>query len=269
MGDRTRRIGDGRARSRSRLAAATWRPPASGLLHGELEVDVTEAEAWWRARPGLTETHVVGCALGLALAACPDANARVVLGRVRPRDGVDVSFAVADRGGRHLRAVCVRGVDGKPPRVLARELYAGARAIREGRDPQLGRAVAVADRLPWLLLRPGLSLVGFVTGGLGLGLRPLGVAAHPFGSALVTSVGMLGIERGLAPLLPFARLGLVLVVGSVAWQPRVVAGEVVPRRVLPLGATIDHRLVDGAQIAVLVAELRDAIERPWDRWPDA
>lgn len=268
MGDRTRRIGDGRASSRSRLAAATWRPPSSGLLHGELELDVTEAEAWWRARPGLTETHVVGSALGLALAACPDANARVVLGRVRHRAGVDVSFAVADRGGRHLRAVCVRDADRKAPRAVAREVYAGARAIRQGRDAQLGRAVAVADRLPWFLLRPGLSLVGFLAGGLGIGVRPLRVAPHPFGSALVTSVGMLGIERGLAPLLPFARLGLVVVVGAVDWRPRVVDGEVVPRRVLPLGATIDHRLVDGAQVAVLVEALRSAIERPWERWEE-
>jgi pyruvate dehydrogenase E2 component (dihydrolipoamide acetyltransferase) len=59
----------------------------------------------------------------------------------------------------------------------------------------------------------------------------------------------------------------VVTVGAVSWRPRVVDGEIVPRRAVEVGVTIDHRLVDGAQGARFGQVLRDAIERPWEVWP--
>lgn len=264
---RTSSFDSPRSESRNRLALAGWRAPRAGLAYGFLDVDLSEAEEWCR-EAGVTLPQLAGAALGRGLAAVPELNGRIVLGRVRPRPTVDVSFAVATGRGGHLTAVLIRDADRKHPRELARELLAAARTARRDDEHGLSRAVRVADRMPRLLLRPGLALAGWLTSGLGRPLRPLGLSAHPFGSALVSAVGTFGVDRALAPLLPFARVSCVLTVGLPTWQPRVVDGEIVPRRMAAIGVTVDHRLVDGAQGARFGEVVRSTIERPHEAWPD-
>ena len=258
-----------RTAARRRLAAATWSAPGDGLVHGFLDLDVTEAETWCAER-GVTLAHLVGCGLGRALAAVPDARSRVVAGRVLERPAADVSFTVAVQHGADLRAVCVRGIDGKHPRSVAAEVQGGARRILRGHDPQLGRAVALAGWLPGTLLRPAMAVAGFLANGLGLRLPGARIEAHAFGSALVTAVDVLGLARGLAPLLPVARVSTVACVGAPAarLQREPGTGRILDRRILEVGLTFDHRLVDGAQIGMLAQVLRPVVERPWEAWPE-
>jgi pyruvate dehydrogenase E2 component (dihydrolipoamide acetyltransferase) len=259
------RVGERRALRRRRVAAASWRAPSAGLIHGFLDLDVTDAEAWWQELPGVTATHVAGCAVAQAIAVCPDARGLVVAGRVRTRPTVDVSFVV-DRDGTDLSSVCVRDADTLDPPGLAAALTRPVRETRAGRDRQLGRATSIVGTAPSPLRRAFLFLAGLWTSGFGRALTPARLEAHPFGSVIVSSVGMLGLDTGLAPVLPYARNAGTVVVGEVTWQPRVIGMEVVPRRLLRLGVTLDHRLVDGAQAALLARVVRSAVERPWQTW---
>lgn len=259
------RVGDRRSRRRRRVAVASWRAPSTGVIHGFLDLDVTAAEAWWKRRPGVTATHVAGCAVARALTVCPDARASVVGGRVRIRPTVDVSFVV-DLDGRDLTSTCVREADALDPDGVAAVLTRRAREDRQGDDRELGRATFVASSAPSGLRRLFLWGAGLWTSGFGWSLRPFGLAPDPFGSAIVSSIGMLGLDTALAPLLPYARNAGTVTVGEVGWHARVIDGEVVPRRVLRLGVTLDHRLVDGAQAALMAGVVRDAVERPWELW---
>jgi pyruvate dehydrogenase E2 component (dihydrolipoamide acetyltransferase) len=54
-----------------------------------------------------------------------------------------------------------------------------------------------------------------------------------------------------------------ILVGAVKDQPAVVDGEVVARPTLTITATIDHRFIDGAELATLAKIVRNGIERPW------
>lgn len=262
------RRGERRAVRRRRIAAASWRAPGSGLIHGFADLDVTAAEAWWHGLPGVTATHLAGCAVAQAVAACPDARGMVVAGRIRTRDTVDVSFVV-DRDGRDLSSVCVRNADRLDPTQLAEVLTPEAWETRHGHDRQLGRASSIVGGAPSPFRRAFLYGAGLWTSGVGRPLRPAKLEAHPFGSVIVSSVGMLGLDTGLAPLLPYARNAGTVVVGEVTWLPRVVQGEVVPRRVLRLGVTLDHRLVDGAQAALMARIVREKVEQPWQTWGGA
>ena len=38
------------------------------------------------------------------------------------------------------------------------------------------------------------------------------------------------------------------------------------RHVSTLGATIDHRVLDGQQLGPLARAVRDAVELPWEIW---
>jgi pyruvate dehydrogenase E2 component (dihydrolipoamide acetyltransferase) len=79
----------------------------------------------------------------------------------------------------------------------------------------------------------------------------------------VTNVGSFGLDEGYAPFTPFARVPVLVLVGAVKEQPAVVGGKVVPRPLLTITATVDHRFIDGAQLAVLAKIVRKGIEEPW------
>jgi pyruvate dehydrogenase E2 component (dihydrolipoamide acetyltransferase) len=259
------RPGEERTARRRRVASATWRAPTTGLIHGFLDLDVTAAETWWQALPGVTATHVVGCAVAQCLVVFPDARGAIVGGRIRIRPTVDVGYIV-DLDGRDLTSTCIRDADRLDPVQLAERLTRRAQEDRRGDDTELGRATFVASKAPVGIRRAFLWAGGIWASGLGRQLRPLGLGRDPFGSVLVSSVGMLGLDTALAPALPYARNAGTVVVGEVTWQPRVVAGEIVPRRVLRIGVTLDHRLVDGAQAATMARIVRKAVEQPWTVW---
>ena len=68
----------------------------------------------------------------------------------------------------------------------------------------------------------------------------------PFGSAIVTSVGMFGIDAAYAPFVPLARCPMLILVPEVRPRPWAVGDRVEVRPVLRLCATFDHRIIDGA-----------------------
>ena len=92
---------------------------------------------------------------------------------------------------------------------------------------------------------------------------PPGVQPFPFGTAMITSVGMLGLDLCFVPHTPFARVPIILMVGSISKKPVVdVEGKVVVRDILPVTFTVDHRFLDGVQGAVMAKKLRLYIEQP-------
>ena len=256
-----------RAEGWRKVASATWRGPLDPQIYGDLEIDATELLAFVEeARAAtdvhLTVTHLVGRALAHALAENPDLNVRKRGGKFIPRDDVSIFFVVAVDGGKDLSGVKVRQADRKSAVDIARELTDRAGRIRTGEDAGFGRSKTVLKRTPLPVLRPVLSLATWLTSAVGLDLRRLGLRAEPFGSALVTSVGMFGVQHAYAPLSPFYRVPFLALVSEVAPKPVVVEGEVVARPVLTVSATMDHRYLDGAHAARLARSVRGYLEDP-------
>ena len=256
-----------RAEGWRKVASATWRGPLDPQIYGDLEIDATGLLAFVEeARAAtdvhLTVTHLVGRALAHALAENPDLNVRKRGGKFIPRDDVSIFFVVAVDGGKDLSGVKVRQADRKSALDIARELTERAGRIRTGEDAGFGRSKTVLKRTPLPVLRPVLSLTTWLTSAVGLDLRRLGLRAEPFGSALVTSVGMFGVQHAYAPLSPFYRVPFLALVSEVGPKPVVVDGEVVARPVLTVSATMDHRYLDGAHAARLARSVRGYLEDP-------
>lgn len=252
--------------TRRKIAIATWSSPREGNIHGKLTVDIDNALAYiegLRAQSGarVTLTHLIGKAVGHALAQVPDVNSCIVFGRTVPRTSVDVSFLVALAGGADLAKVKVSGIDRKPLWQVAAELNEATSRLRAGHNP-FNKSRPWLRILPTWLLRPTLSLLGYVTGVLGINLPAFGVEAFPFGVCVITNIGSLGIEEGYVPATPFAHVPLYVAITTVKSRPVVRDGHVVIRRQLDLMATIDHRFVDGYQIGQLAKHVREALEHP-------
>lgn len=243
-----------------------WHAPDDPQIYGALEVDATAALAFLaRARAAghhLTATHLVGRAVAHALAEVPDLNVRIRGDHAWPRAGIDVFFITAVRGGRDLSGVKVPDLGGRSVYQLAEELARRAGRMKAGDDRELAQSKRVMDRLPGPLLRLAVRATAFLTNTLELELPPLGLHKNPFGSAMVTSVGMFGLPHGFAPLAWMYDVPLLVLVGEITERPAVVDGKVVARPTIPITATIDHRYVDGWHVSRLMRAFQGYLLAP-------
>jgi len=250
---------------RRRVAVATWRPSRDGRIYTRMAIDVTATLAYIedvRARTGerITVTHVLGAALGRAIRAVPEVRGRVFAGRILPFETCDIGFAVDIEGGTDLAPIKVRDVDTKTPLEVARELAAGAEGLRAGRDPHHSRSAWFVRYAPPWTLRPLLGAASVLVGGLGVGA--FGQPPFPLGCAFVSNLGSLDLDEGFLAPVPFARVPLYVSIGAVRDDAVAVDGAVVVRPQIVVGATADHRLVDGAHAGRIARIVRDLMADP-------
>lgn len=249
-----------------KIAAATWEGPNDPQIYGALDVDATKlielVESARAAGHHLTPTHVVGRAVARSLAAVPDLNVRILGGRAVPRETIDVFFITAVAGGHDLSGVKVCEADRKTVYEVAEELGRRARAMKAGNDPDLARSKGAMEILPVPLLRVALRVSAWVAGDRAWAIRALGLAATPFGSAMVTSVGMFGLPMGFAPLTWMYKVPLLVLVGEIADKPVAVDGRVEIRKMLPITFTVDHRWVDGWHLSRALEAFKEYLTDP-------
>lgn len=267
MGNKLQRIPRPDVSSWRRIAAVAWRPPNDPTVYGTLTLDAgpaLEYLAGLRERTGVkvTITHLVGRAVALALRETPDINGRIVGGRFYRRTSVDLCFQVVAENGRDLSTAKIERADEKDVHEIARELVDRAERIRGRSDPEFQKAKGTVERLPDFLLAPVLRLFSYLANDRALDFPWLGVRADPFGGAMITSVGMFGIDVGYAPIFPLANTPLVILVGEVQDRPVARDGQVVVRPMLNLNATFDHRFIDGFHAARMAATVRRYFAAP-------
>ena len=250
-----------------RVAAAIWGQPNDPQIYGDFEVDATELTAFIeeaRRTTGVrvTVTHVVGKAIAHGLGENPDLNARLHRGRFIPRESVDIFIVASVAGGTEVSGVKVVEADRKSVVAIAAELARRVERVRSGDDGDVGGSAGLIDRLPLWLLGPVLRFVTWLTADRNVNLRRLGLPRQAFGSAMVTSVGMFGVQKAYAPLAPLYRIPILALVSEVTRKPVVVDNEIVALPILTVTATLDHRYLDGAHAVRLARSVRAYLENP-------
>lgn len=247
--------------TRRKLAIATWAAPQEGNIYGKLTLDAGPALAYIeRVRQAtgekVTVTHLVGRAVAVALAQSPGLNGRIVWGAYAPFPSVDITYLVALEEGGDLGKAKIANADQKSCAAIAAELRERAGKLHGKQDADFEKSKGVIRALPTFLLRPLLKLVGWLGSAVGMRLPALGVERFPFGSCIITNVGMFGLDEGFAPHTPFARVPLLVLVGAIRERPAVVDGALAVRPELTITATIDHRFIDGFQGGILARTVR-------------
>lgn len=253
-----------------RIALAQWKGPKDPVIHGHMWIDVTKAERFLveqreKHQARISLGTLVGKAAAIALGLMPEANAKVVGRKIYLKNSVDVYYQVDVGKGSDLTGTVIEGADKKGLHEIADELQATAERIRAGRDAQYEKTQkgGLFRRSPVWLLSLILRLFSFLLFRVGVPSKVLGGSSpDPFGSCMVTNVGNFGIDVAYAPLVPWTCTPLIFLVGKAQERPTVVDGEVVVRRFLPVSATIDHRVLDGAHIGKFAKILRGFIESP-------
>jgi pyruvate/2-oxoglutarate dehydrogenase complex dihydrolipoamide acyltransferase (E2) component len=250
-----------------KISAATWGYPSDPQIYGDLEIDAGAALDFIeqaRAATGvkLSMTHVVGKAVAHSLAENPDLNVRMHRGYMIRRETVDIFFIVSIGGGAELSGIKIERADEKPVVDIARELTERVGKIKDGDDVEFGKTKRMIARTPRKLLGLSLRLAAWLTSDRNLDLKKQGLPRQAFGSAMISSVGMFGIQHAYAPLSPYYRVPFIALVGEVAQKPVVVDGEVVPRPIVTISATMDHRFLDGFAAARLSRSAREYLDDP-------
>lgn len=260
------------ASSFRRIAAVAWDPPRDPTIYGSIQVRAEKLQAWLdvqRERTGerLTITHAVARAVAIVMARHPDLNGFVRGSSLVLRKDVDVFLQVAitsaDRLGQtDLSGVLVRNADRKDVAAIAAELRAGAERVRRGEDRDFQRTKGQAQVIPGFLFRWALRFITFLQYRLNINPSFLGAPRDPFGSAMVTSMGMMGVSLAFAPFFPLCVTPLLLLVGQV--EDTVIAedGKPVVVKAFRLNGTMDHRTIDGVHASLISKELQELLENP-------
>ena len=251
---------------RRKLAIATWSAPREGNIYGKLSLDVEPMLAyvkWLRQTSDerVTLTTVIGKAVATALAECPGINGYIRLGQYVPHDSVDISFLVSLEEGRDLAKATIRNFENKSVVEATVQLRELAAKLYRGEDEEHNASLGPLKWMPTFMIRP----LVFVTGGLTLGIsvKALGLRAFPFGSCIITNVGVFGLDEGFVPPTPFARVPIYVLIGAVRDGVTVVDGTLHPQKQLTLTATIDHRFMDGSSGGTLAKVIRGVFANPW------
>lgn len=80
------------------------------------------------------------------------------------------------------------------------------------------------------------------------------------GTVSITNIGSLGLDSG-TPILPPGQASIVAL-GAVRKKPWVVEGQIVPRDVMVIGGSFDHRLIDGDLAGRFISDVAAVMEQP-------
>ncbi len=259
-------------------------PPADPYVSMNVAVDVTAARAYLARLGGDDATrptlqHLLLVAIGRAMAQYPQANARIVGGKIRPVKEVGAALPVnllghAAGARAELSLVVVNRLEARSLRDVAREARASVRNERGGKveNPVFGALMGFARHAPDRVLGRSLDV-------LDRALRQPLVAEAMFralpATTVLSNVGAVvggggerlpdGLQVRAAHISPPPRL---VHVGTV-WGAAPVQDEVVPiagrpevRPMLPLVLVFDHRLIDGVLGARLVGRVAELMLDP-------
>ncbi|MFC6827202.1 dihydrolipoamide acetyltransferase family protein [Halopelagius fulvigenes] len=90
--------------------------------------------------------------------------------------------------------------------------------------------------------------------------RKISPAEMQGGTFTITNVGVIGGEYA-TPIINYPEVG-ILALGEIKEKPRVVDGDIVPRKVLTLSLSFDHRVVDGAIAARFTNKVKEYLSNP-------
>lgn len=257
-----------------KVAIGTWNTAYDPTVYGSLNVRMEEAERYIKAfrektEKKLTITHIVTAALAKALAAVPEANGILRYNRIYLRQSVDISMLVlADdpvTGEIDLSTATIRNADKITLLEQIEQASSQVKNIRSGQDKAMKKSKDTVRIIPFWFMNAFMKMLSFFMYTLNLDMRWAGMPKDPFGGAVVTSIGSLGLDTAYVPLVPYSRVPIFLAPGAVRDEPVVEDGVVKPGRVMGLHATFDHRFIDGAHASKLARIFKEVLENPFER----
>ncbi|HEX9056237.1 MAG TPA: 2-oxo acid dehydrogenase subunit E2 [Ktedonobacterales bacterium] len=229
------------------------------IVHGLIEVDVTEARQLMRAHKTQTgeslslTAFIIACVVRAVdedkyLHACRKGGSHLIL-----YDDVDVATQVErDVGGQKQPVTYIlRAANRKTLREIHDEIRA-AQTIKAEKAWTVASTTQWILHVPIFLFRLPWSLFWWARG------RYPSVQKRFGGTIGVSAIGMFGSGGGWG--IPLSYHTLDVTIGGIAVKPGIAQGQIAAREYLCVTLSFDHDIVDGAPAARFVSRLRELLE---------
>ncbi len=229
------------------------------MIHGLLEVDVTNARAFLREHKARTgealsfTAFIITCVAHAvdehkALHAYRKGSKHLVL-----FDEVDVATFIERDVAGHSQPIStlIRAANKKTFHEIHQEI----------RGAQVGQVEALRDSFNpthWVVALPMGVFRGIWAIFWRVRDRSPQVQKSLYGTVAITAVGMFGKGGGWG--IPVAEHTLMITLGGIAEKPGVVGGTIAIREYLSLTLSVNHAIVDGAPAARFAQRLKELIE---------
>lgn len=245
-----------------KVALSLWGSGGDPSVYGFLEIDVTDSKAVGSPMPQVIK------AVSELMRKHKELNSILRFGRLYYRKNINVSVMIniPDQDRHDLSIATIENVDRLTVEEIEQRLRRSSHLIRKRQDPHLGFALKMVHHLPLFMTKVFLKAYSVLAHDLNLNLRLLRLPRTPFGSVIVTNIGSLGIKKALVPLVPFSRAALLLSVGEVTKEARVINDQIEIRKIMHVGVTFDHRFFDGSHAAVMIRDFERHLKSLGSTW---
>jgi pyruvate dehydrogenase E2 component (dihydrolipoamide acetyltransferase) len=251
-----------------KMTLGVWGAQSDPTVYGVVAQDCTNLLAYLeevnrRANVKVTVNHLVGKAIAIVLTEYPQLNGIILRGRLYRRKTVDIFFQVDLSGTEaELSGVVLRACESKTVVQIARALREKAEAMRTDKRTPARKALNLFRVLPWAVIPGFLRLQGLLQYTLNLNLERFGIPRDPFGGVMINSLGSLGLDFALAPLVPVSRVPCLIGPGKIVDKPVVVDGQLAVRPMMNLCTTFDHRFMDGLLASRMGQRMQQILDDP-------
>ena len=196
----------------------------------------------------------------------PDLNVIVIRNQVMRRKDIDIFCQVSIPGNEgadaDLSGFKIPNCDERSIVEIARYMRERAESVRREEDDEMSQSRGMMRHIPSFLMPLVVRLTEYLTYLVPFDFESLGLGPDPFGSAMLSSIGVFDVDNAFAPLVPSSRSPLVVLPGAIHEEAVAEDGEVVARDVITVCTTADHRCYDGYQGGLFVDTMRSMIEQP-------
>ncbi len=250
-----------------KTAVAIYKQPSDSKTYGTFEVDFENALKFIQKKKDngikITVTQLMASALAKSFQIdVPEVNCYIKRGKIIQRKDVSMFIAVNINKGKEMGGFVIRDMENKTVTDISKEMTDRVEKSRQKKDKGAVKNKNMLSKIPWPFRRPVFFIIKFITINLGISLKFLKITPDSFGSAMISNIGSHGLQFGFGALFPASNIPLVMIMGIL--EPRAVVrdGKIVPRNILPLSATLDHRIFDGGQAGKLAKALNKYLSNP-------
>lgn len=252
-----------------KISLGSWRPTGDSSVYIQQRFNIEPVlkliENWNANNPTkISLSHVFAKIFGLVFVKHPELNVVVRPSGIYKRKNVDVFFHVIPKDDMNdLRGLVIRSAEASSMVEIAKSFREQLKRIQSGNDDLFGEVKKTFKFIPSFFSRFVLDFTSFINYALNINLKAFGVPRDPFGSLMITNVGQVGFEGGFTIIAPYTRIPMVVALGSV--RPEVMVNakrEMEIVEIITLGLTIDHRVMDGYQMGLMLQTLKDIVANP-------
>ncbi|UIZ28432.1 hypothetical protein KXD40_004631 [Peronospora effusa] len=256
-------VGPSQTSSQRKTMISTFGPPDSDMIFGTLQLDMTKANQYIAARRinsdwHLTATHIVLLAFGKALSMAPYMNDHLVFGSYYPAPTVDISCLVALGDGKDFGVCRLRDID----KMNLQDVDNCLRGVSTKMCSGQGDRNKSMSLLPTWVIRLMRNVFGWLGGACGVRIPQVGKDPFMFGSCMVTSVDMMGLDMAFSSIPLYSQVPMLVNIGSILDKAVVVNDKVEVRPMLTLTTTVDHQYANSCEVARMAKSLKEFVENP-------